>query len=1036
MVDNLIGNLMERAKELECMYAVDGVLQNRRLALPDIMRELVENIPIGFSSPEVCRARIFLQGEIYAKPDFQRTELLHAVPIMVEDEVVGEVAVGFTRKPDEDPVTLLDYEIKLLDAISTRIALVVLNSRRELSLLLNMLHCADPAMLLQVGENMQKHLRKIMGSKAESVLKSMDACRTVDMGEVNTLLPVQEAADGTAQCRHVIQLAAELLPVDSVFQLIAEWMREQRINALVKTVDSKDASIGGILDAVSNYSDAMNNVDAQNGQIERWLLAELANRFLTSDERLVNFMLENFRIDDFKPLLQQIIGSATSSGNIGGKGAGLFIASQILKHAGRDDPLLADIKTPRAWFLATDQIVDFLHYNNLEELNAYKYGSPLELRVTYGGVAAKIKKAKLPPQTVQMLRVVLEELSDSPIIVRSSSLLEDRQSGAFSGKYKSLFLANRGTRQKRLGELINAILEIYASMYNPDALQYRRERGMLSISEQMGVLIQEVVGRPMGKYYLPVFAGVAFSHNLLRWSSRVTREGGLARIVPGLGTRAVDRVNDDYPALFSPGQPELRVNQTPASMFHYSPKFIDLINMESGSFETLELRAFLREAGKDVPDLNRYVSVYHDGFIQEKSAFSLDPEKDEMVATFHGLIADTPFPKKLKRVLDVLSKQFGGPVDIEFAHDGDSLYLLQCRPHNTGLRDSPAPIPKDLNPSDIVFTANRFVSDGLLEGITHVVYVDADAYGELSSLDELLAVGRAVGLLNTQLPRRKFILIGPGRWGSRGDVKLGVRVTYSDISGTAALIEVAKEQRSYLPELSFGTHFFQDLVESGIFYLPLYPDQPGIMFKESFFNSTRNLLPELLPEYAHISDALRVFDIPDNYNGRTLSLHMNSELEQAVAFLSGRQPVSGEGSEPKRISWATHAEREEYWQWRHYMAEQISLKMDRQAFGVKGVYLFGSTNTGTAGMGSDIDLLIHMEDDAALRRGLENWLDGWSRALARINYLRTGYEQETLLDIHVVTDDDIARGDSYAIKIHSPLDPASPLAAGEQKEKE
>lgn len=1028
MIDEAGDNLVERAKELECMYAVDDILQNRQLALPDIMRELLDTIPLGFTHPDAARVRISLRNEVYEKPDYPEAEQLYVSPIVVEKEIAGAIAIGYVRRLQDTPADLLSNEVKLLDTICNRISLVVLNSERELHLMMDMLHCADPDMLLHIGLNMERHLRKIMGDKADQWFDSLGLARMNAMGEINSPTATQDVVEAISQCRFLIQRAAAMLPVDTVFQLMAEWTSEHRIFTLVKMVDSKDASVADILDAVDNYSDAIGKARRQSSQLEQWLLAELTHRFLTSDEQQINLMLDNLRLEDFKPVLQQIISSTNSKGSIGGKGAGLFIASQILKNAGAGDPLLEDIKTPRTWYMATDQLVDFLHYNGLEEMNSYKYNSAVDQRASYDGIAARIKKSRLPPHTVQMLRVVLEDFSETPIIVRSSSLLEDRQSGAFSGKYKSLFLHNQGTRQERLDALIDAILEIYASMYNPDALQYRRERAMLNAIEQMGMLIQEVVGRRIGKYYLPAFAGVAFSHNLLRWSSRITRDGGLVRIVPGLGTRAVDRVNDDYPVIFSPGQPELQINQTPADIYHYSPKFIDVINMETGCFETRELKPFLKEVGTEFPDLHRYVSVYADSFIQSKSAMLLDPQNDDIVMTFQPMITSGAMPQKLKRMLDVLSDRFGGPVDIEFAHDSEHLYLLQCRPHNTGLREGPAPIPQDLNPQDVVFTAKRFVSDGLLENITHIVYVDADAYGALSTLEDLLAVGTAVGLLNAALPRRRFILMGPGRWGSRGDVKLGVRVTYSDISGTAALIEVAKERHSYVPELSFGTHFFQDLVESGIVYLPLYPDQKDVVFKESFFRYTPNMLPKILPQYARLADVIRVFDIPDSNNGRTLSLHMNSELEQAVAFLSdgavssaaksGRTEPARPESEPKQ---------QDYWQWRNYMAEQIAANLDAETYGVKGVYLFGSTNTGTAGMGSDIDLLIHFDGSDEQRRGLEMWLDGWSGALAKINYLQTGYDQERLLDVHIVTDADIAAGDPFAAKIHSPVDPASPL---------
>jgi hypothetical protein len=128
--------------------------------------------------------------------------------------------------------------------------------------------------------------------------------------------------------------------------------------------------------------------------------------------------------------------------------------------------------------------------------------------------------------------------------------------------------------------------------------------------------------------------------------------------------------------------------------------------------------------------------------------------------------------------------------------------------------------------------------------------------------------------------------MGPGRWGSRGDIKLGVNVTYSDINNTAVLIEIARKQRGYLPEPSFGTHFFQDLVEASIYYLPLYPDDSGVVFNERYLNSQPNILTEILPGYASLTDVIRVIDIPASSDGWLLQVLMNADQERATAFLS------------------------------------------------------------------------------------------------------------------------------------------------------
>ena len=197
--------------------------------------------------------------------------------------------------------------------------------------------------------------------------------------------------------------------------------------------------------------------------------------------------------------------------------------------------------------------------------------------------------------------MALDDFGEVPLIVRSSSLLEDRLGTAFAGKYKSLFLANQGDKKERLEALLEAVAEVYASIFSPDPIQYRAERGLLDFHEEMAVMIQAVVGRQLGKYFFPAFAGVAFSRNEFRWSSRIRREDGLLRLVPGLGTRAVDRLSDDYPILVAPGQPNLRVNVSIDEVIRYSPGKIDVIDLEKNGFVTKNIKDLIGEIGPDYP---------------------------------------------------------------------------------------------------------------------------------------------------------------------------------------------------------------------------------------------------------------------------------------------------------------------------------------------------------------------------------------------------------------------------------------------------
>jgi predicted nucleotidyltransferase len=369
-------------------------------------------------------------------------------------------------------------------------------------------------------------------------------------------------------------------------------------------------------------------------------------------------------------------------------------------------------------------------------------------------------------------------------------------------------------------------------------------------------------------------------------------------------------------------------------------------------------------------------------------------------------------------------------VDVEFASDGKHLYLLQCRSQSFAHEDAPAAIPRDLPRDRIVFSANRYVTNGSVPDLTHVVYIDPDRYQALGDVGALREVGRVVGRLNTLLPKRQFVLMGPGRWGSRGDIALGVSVTYSDINNTALLVEIARKRGHYVPDVSFGTHFFQDLVESGIRYLPIYPDEAGVVFNEEFLRGARNVLPDMLPEHRALADVVRVVDVPQAAGGLVLRVLMNADSDEAIGVLMPPRPAAA-AAPPAALKPVDAAKPTvDHWGWRLQMAQRVAAAVDPIRFGVRAMYVFGSTKNATAGPASDIDLIVHFAGTEAMRRDLELWLEGWGRCLGEMNYFRTGYRSDNLLDVHIVTDEDIARRTSYAAKIGAVTDAARPLAVG------
>ncbi len=1049
--DPLLEVLKERAKELNCLYQIEEILNNRQLSLPEIFEGIIKAIPSGWQFPEICQARIVYENSSYQSPDFQPSSWMDSSNIKVDEKVLGKVEVSYAKKvPWREGGFFLDKEHTLIQTIADRIGQVILHrrmehilrewdlakqelsdhqsGRKEWMIIIDLLRRTDKNMLIHICQKMIKYLSWSGIDEAAEIMPKFDARLWEQSGgksgELNSP-SIKQPIDLLNMCDRAFKIAAERLSDSEITVQLKQWILEEKGYHLIKVINRIGASLPEIIEAVTQYCNLAEGNDLLYSPTERWLKVALIRRFLSDDLNFINIAKQYIDVKDFNDLIQRIIFSSGSHGKLGGKSAGMILGYQILHKLKDQLTLFYPLKLPKTWFITTDGATEFLHYNNLEDFYELKYKDMNDIRANYPNIIQLMKNSRFPSGMVKSLAMALDDLGDTPLIVRSSSLLEDQIGASFSGKYKSLFLANQGSKQKRLEELMDAIAEVYASIYNPDSLQYRSERGLLDFHEEMGIIIQELVGIRVGPYHFPICAGVAFTHNELRWSPRVKREDGLIRIVPGFGTRAVDRLSNDFPVLVSPGQPALRVNHTPEEVKHYSPKKIDLINLEKETFETVDIKTFLEEYGSLIPNINTLVSIYCENHITQPSRFEIDFEKDDLAVTFESLFSRTPFLRQIETILKTLTEKMNNPVDLEFAFDGEHFYLLQCRAQSSADDNRPCPIPKDMPKEDIIFSANRYISNGKIPSVSYIVYVDPEGYGGLSKLEDLIRVGRAVSMLNSLLPKRQFILMGPGRWGSRGDIKLGVQVSYADLNNTSLLVEIARQKGNYLPELSFGTHFFQDLVESNIRYLPLYPDDNNTIFNENFLTKNQNLLEKLLPEFSDLADVVRVIDVPNATYGKVLRVLMNADLEEAVGYLTEPNVTAPEPKrEPEEL---LPRPDDNFWQWRLHMAERIAAELDPKHFGVKGIYLIGSTSNATAGPGSDIDLLIHFQGDETQRGELSKWLDGWSLCLAEINYLKTGYNSPGLLDVHFVTDEDIANQTSFAVKIGAVDEPAHPL---------
>ena len=606
-------------------------------------------------------------------------------------------------------------------------------------------------------------------------------------------------------------------------------------------------------------------------------------RTLISDQlAYVNIAKDWFTIQDLREIHLHKIGS----GKIGGKAAGMLLARRILENVASPE-LNAHLSIPESYYLGADVTYTFMAMNNLMHWNDQKYKSEDNIRSEYPLIVDDFLAGKFPHETLCELQNLLEKVGPKPLIVRSSSLLEDNFGTSFAGKYISLFCPNQGTPEGNLLQLTQAIQRIYASILNPDALLYRRSKGLQDYDERMAILIQVVQGEREERYFLPHGAGVAFSRNQYRWNPQIRREDGFIRLVWGLGTRAVERVGNDYPRLVALSHPLLHPEATPRLINLYSQHYVDLIDLQDNELKSLPIEDVISNR---YPALRYIAQIYNEDYLVPIRTNVL--EDSSLVITHDELFRRTPLARQFRELLSKLEENYNSPVDTEFtiqvtsplsSQPGVDICILQCRPQSY-FKESVVQLPTSLNPADVIFSTQRLVPNGRVQEITHVLFVTPEGYFSLTTQAERSHIGRLVSQINAKLAGVTFITIGPGRWGTTNP-DLGVPINYGDIYNTRALVELAGIGSDAIPEPSFGTHFFQDLVEANIFPLAIFMEDPEVQFNHPFFYDSPNQLLEFLPDAREYAHTLRLIEISSFRPSHHLELVMDDNKGKALAYL-------------------------------------------------------------------------------------------------------------------------------------------------------
>ncbi len=613
----------------------------------------------------------------------------------------------------------------------------------------------------------------------------------------------------------------------------------------------------------------------QSGQAdlvaESFWFESLGKLLFPADPAMSPLIRQYLNLDDLLAVRDRMIGV----GSIGGKALGMLLARAILR---RDAPALhAQLEAHDSFYVGTEVYDTFLVRNGVWWIRRQQR-DPATFLHQLDEAHRRIEQGSFTASTLQQFEGMLDYFGEWPFIVRSSSRLEDQFGNAFAGQYESVFCANRGAREKRLADLLDAVRRVYASTLSENALRYRQRRGLLDTHEQMALLIMRVSGTAGNRYFHPHAAGVGMSFNPYRWNPRIDMQAGVIRLVAGLGTRAVDRTDDDYTRLIALNEPDLRPETNFGAIARHAQRRMDALDL----------------------DENRIVTGAFADLVKDEADFPLElfttreqPGHPPFL-TFDGMLKKTSFVSDMSTVLGRLQAAYQYPVEIEFAlnFQSDGSYrinLLQCRPMQVRNSEGAASAEPPPYVPSLVAAQGAVIGPSRVIRPDRIVYVTPALYGKLGQADRL-AVARVIGQINRASAEKTLLLLGPGRWGSR-DLWLGIPVAFADINNVRALCEIVAMHDDLVPDVSLGTHFINELVEADMLYFALFPKMAGNRIDEKAIRRQPNRLARLFPDARAWSDIIRVVDMKP---GRIV-LYADAEHQRVTVTVETPRPA---GSSP------------------------------------------------------------------------------------------------------------------------------------------
>ena len=588
----------------------------------------------------------------------------------------------------------------------------------------------------------------------------------------------------------------------------------------------------------------------------------MCNIMMTRDERLRVLVRKHFRPEDYFRVRDHMVGT----GMVGGKTCGMLLARAIIRNLAPD---IGSVLEPHdSFYVGSDVFYTYIVDNEFWDLRVRQRTEEGYFTLA-DELAERLRTGTFSPDIREQFMHILEYYGQDPYIVRSSSILEDGFDNAFAGKYESVFCANRGTPEERLEEFENAVRTVYASSAGLSALDYRKRRGLDRRDEQMALLIMRVSGSAYGTYYMPCAAGVGYSFSPYKFLKDIDSSAGMLRLVMGLGTSAVDRTEGSYPRLVSLDKPEATNFVTVREKHQFSQRRVEVVDLKTRTLN----RVTLEELGPVLPGFLKSQMLEHDTEA-EASLRGRGIRRDITFISCLGLVRSREIMERMQRMMHLIQQEYGEPVDIEFTVNvsGNREYminLLQCRPLQIFQDAGDITVPAGV-PDEQVLLETRGASMGLSRKIRldSIVYVDPVRY-YLLPYSEKACIASMIGRINWKYREqgKHMLLMVPGRIGTSSP-ELGVPTAFSDISGFDAVCEIAESRAGYNPELSYGSHIFQDLVEAQILYMAVFPGSRTLRFRPEILDGLPDFIPEI-PDGEKYRDVISLRDV----SGRTCELY-------------------------------------------------------------------------------------------------------------------------------------------------------------------